>query len=114
MEQKRKILFVCTINRMRSATAHAIYADDARFEVKSAGTDKGANVVLSLELLDWADSIVVMEPYHRNKIRKLFPHIYREKRIVCLYIPDEYEFMEPALITSLQIKFEDVYKRNLL
>jgi hypothetical protein len=33
------ILFVCTINKMRSLTAERIYQKDERFKVKSAGTD---------------------------------------------------------------------------
>lgn len=41
-----RILFVCTVNRMRSATAYEIYKDDTRFDVDSAGTDRTANVVL--------------------------------------------------------------------
>ena len=68
--RKLKLLFVCTVNRMRSATAHKIYENDGRFEVKSAGTDNTANVFLSAEILNWADSIVVMEKQHRNYIRK--------------------------------------------
>lgn len=44
---KLKLLFVCTINRMRSATAYNIFKEDKRFEVRSAGTDKTANTVLS-------------------------------------------------------------------
>jgi predicted protein tyrosine phosphatase len=46
MNEKREVLFVCTVNRMRSATAHKIYENDDRFEVDSAGTDRTANVVL--------------------------------------------------------------------
>ena len=73
---KQKILFVCTVNRMRSATAHKIFESDPRFEIKSAGTDEAAAVRLSNELLDWADAIVVMEKHHRNKIRKDFSDVY--------------------------------------
>ncbi len=109
-----KILFVCTINRMRSATAHEIYAADPRFEVKSAGTDKTANTVISLALLEWADAIVVMEKNHRNAIRQKFPRIYETKKIVCLYIRDEYDFMDAELINLLKLKFESVYNRGLL
>jgi predicted protein tyrosine phosphatase len=111
---KRKIIFVCTINRMRSATAHKIFASDPRFEIKSAGTDANASVKLSKEMLDWADAVVVMEKYHRNKIRKDYPEIYNQKPIICLYIPDDYDFMQPELVELLKIKFEDVYKRGLL
>jgi len=112
--RKLKLLFVCTVNRMRSATAHKIYENDSRFEVKSAGTDKMANTVLSAEILNWADSIVVMEKHHRNYIRKYFPEIYKTKKIVCLYIPDIYEYMQPELIEMLKIKIEDVDSRNLI
>lgn len=54
-----KVLFICTVNRMRSATAHKIYENDERFEVDSAGTDRTANVVLEEWHLEWADAIVV-------------------------------------------------------
>jgi predicted protein tyrosine phosphatase len=112
--RKLKILFVCTVNRMRSATAHKIYESDERFKVKSAGTDKTANTVLTKEILCWADSIIVMEKHHRNHIRKHFPEIYKKKKIVCLYIPDDYDFMQTELIGILKHKVEDVYSRKLL
>ncbi len=111
---KLKLLFVCTVNRMRSATVHKIYENDDRFEVKSEGTDKTANTVLTNEILSWADSIIVMEKYHRNHIRNHFPEIYKNKRIVCLYIPDDYDFMQTELIGILKHKVEDIYNRNLI
>jgi predicted protein tyrosine phosphatase len=114
IDTKRKLLFICTVNRMRSVTAHKIYEDDDRFEVKSAGTDKTANTVLTTEILNWADSIVVMEKHHRNHIRKHFPTIYNNKRIVCLYIPDDYDYMQAELIEILKNKVEDVYRRKLI
>jgi predicted protein tyrosine phosphatase len=99
---------------MRSATAHKIYQRDSRFEVKSAGTDKTANTILSEDLLNWADAIIVMEKSHRNFIRNNYPKMYNVKKIVCLYIPDEYDYMQPELIAILKEKFEDVIGRGLL
>ena len=113
-EKKLKILFVCTINRMRSATAHKIFEKDNRFEVKSAGTDTSAATVLTSELMDWADAIIVMEKSHRSFIRSKHPGYYNTKKIVCLYIPDEYEYMQPELIAILKDKVDDVHKRGLL
>ena len=110
----KKILFVCTVNRMRSATAHEIYQEDDRLDVQSAGTDQMAETVLNRTLLEWADSIVVMERYHRNYIRKHYPDIYQNKKIVCLYIPDEYDYMQSELIRLLQNRFEDAYRRRLI
>ena len=98
---------------MRSLTASTIYADDERFEVKSAGTDRHANQVLTQELLDWADYVIVMEKYHRNKIRSAFPKVYDTKRIICLYIPDEFDYMQPELIRLLQERFEHIYQTEI-
>jgi predicted protein tyrosine phosphatase len=111
---KPRILFVCTVNRMRSVTAHKLYENDERFEVDSAGTDRTANVVLEEWHLEWADVIVVMEKQHRNKIRERFPQLSEQKPIVCLYIEDIYDYMQPELISVLQEKFEDVWRRGLL
>jgi predicted protein tyrosine phosphatase len=113
-KNRRKLFFVCTINRMRSATAHKIYENDKRFEVKSAGTDKSANTVISNDILNWADSIVVMERHHRNFIRQKFPDVKTNKKIVCLYIPDDYDYMQTELIELLKNKVEDIYKRELI
>lgn len=107
-------MFVCTANKMRSASAHEIYKKDERLDVKSAGTDSKASTPLTNDLLLWADSIIVMEKYHRNLIRKRYPEIYKSKKIVCMYIPDEYEFMEKALVEILMERFEDFWGRKLI
>jgi predicted protein tyrosine phosphatase len=99
---------------MRSATAQNIFENDIRFEVKSAGTDQSAATILTTQLMDWSDAIVVMEKQHRNFIRSKYPDYYIKKKIVCLYIPDEYDFMQPELIAILKNKVEDVYKKGLL
>lgn len=99
---------------MRSATADEIYDGDERFAVESAGTDKSARQYISRDLMEWADAVVVMEKQHRNKIRDRFPDLYAVKPVVCLYIPDNYDFMQPELIELLREKFEDVYRRGLL
>jgi predicted protein tyrosine phosphatase len=114
VNMKEKILFVCRVNRMRSATAHRIFEHDPRFEVRSAGTDETAAVRLTRELLEWADAVVVMEEYHRTWIRDEFPDLYAEKTIVCLNIEDLYDFMDPELISLLKLKFEDLVSRGLV
>lgn len=42
-----------------------------------------------------------MEKTHKNKLSKNFQPLLKDKRIICLDIPDEYEYMEPALIELL-------------
>src|SRR5215470_3790124 len=101
-ETKRKILFVCTGNKLRSPTAESLYQHNKNIEVKSAGVDKIARIRLTAELLEWADTIFVFEKRQRNIIHKQFKEIYARKRIICLYIPDEYEYMSAELIDLLK------------
>lgn len=42
-----------------------------------------------------------MEPTHRSKLTKRFSTSLRGKRIVCLDIADDYQFMDPELIGLL-------------
>ena len=98
---KMRILFVCDQNRLRSPTAKALYDPDPDLEVRSAGVRNDAVVVVTRELLEWADLIFVMERSQRNLIRKRFEDLYHEKRIVCLYIDDAYDFMDPELVRLL-------------
>jgi predicted protein tyrosine phosphatase len=52
-------------------------------------------------MVEWADIIFVMEKGHRDRLRKRFKASLEGTRIVCLNIPDEYEFMDPALVRML-------------
>lgn len=55
------------------------------------------------ELVEWADLIFVMEKAHRRKLSAGFRR-YLKARIVCLDIPDDYAFMDPALVKLLETK----------
>jgi predicted protein tyrosine phosphatase len=57
---------------------------------------------VSADLLEWADLTFVMEKRHRNIIQSKFKEIYQRKRIICLYIPDDFDFMDPELIDVLK------------
>ena len=99
-----KLLFVCSKNQLRSPTAEAIFAEYKGLEVDSAGIDRGAEIILGTEEIEWADMIFVMEQSHRRKLSKKFQPWLKNKRVVCLDIADEYEYMEPALVELLKRK----------
>ena len=45
-----------------------------------------------------------MERVHREKLSKRFrPHL-KTARVICLDIPDDYEFMDPALVRILETR----------
>jgi len=95
------ILFICSQNRLRSPTAEQVFANWPGVETSSAGLNKDAENPLTPELLEWAHTIFVMERAHRSKLSARFkPHL-GDKRVVCLDIPDEYEYMDPELIGLL-------------
>jgi predicted protein tyrosine phosphatase len=100
----RNVLFVCSQNRLRSPTAEQVFADWPGIETSSAGTNNDAENPLSHELIEWADVIFVMEKAHRNKLLKKYRSVMNGKRLICLHIPDDYDFMDPALVNLLKSK----------
>jgi predicted protein tyrosine phosphatase len=108
----KRVLFVCSQNRLRSPTAEQVFANRPGFEVASAGVNPEADTPVSPELLDWADAIFVMERAHRNKLARKFPAHLKSKRIICLDIPDEFAYMDPALVKLLEAKAGPFFARG--
>jgi predicted protein tyrosine phosphatase len=99
----KKVLFVCSQNKLRSPTAEQVFAARTDLEVDSAGTNQDAENPLTGELVAWADVIFVMEKTHRAKLSKRFkPHL--KARVICLDIPDNYVFMDPELVMLLHAR----------
>lgn len=97
----QRLLFICSMNRWRSPTAEQIFSSCPDVETASAGLNRNADNPLSGELLDWADLIFVMEKAHKTKLAQSFqPHL-RDKRVICLNIPDHYQFMDEKLVALL-------------
>jgi predicted protein tyrosine phosphatase len=108
----KHVLFVCSQNRLRSPTAEQVFANRPGFEVASAGLNPEAETPVTPELLEWADVIFVMERAHRNKLATKFRAHLKSQRIVCLDIPDEYDYMDPALIKLLEAKAGPFFTRG--
>jgi predicted protein tyrosine phosphatase len=96
-----RVLFICSRNRLRSPTAEQVFAVWPGVETSSAGLDPSADVPVSPELLEWADTIFVMERAHRNKLSRRFGRYLKAQRVICLNIPDEYEYMDERLVRLL-------------
>lgn len=100
----KHILFICSQNRLRSPTAEQVFSSWEGIEVASAGLNNDAENPVSPELLRWADLIFVMERAHRTRLSKKFRAHLGGKRVVCLEIPDDFAFMDPALVSLLQAR----------
>lgn len=100
----RHVLFLCSQNRLRSPTAEQVFAEWPGVETASAGVLADADVPVSPELLQWADVIFVMERAHRTRLASRYRPWLNGKRVICLDIPDDYDFMAPALVEVLKKK----------
>jgi len=100
------VLFLCSMNRWRSPTAEEVFAPHPGIVCASAGLNRGAENPCTPELVEWADLIFVMERQHKAKLSDTFRQHLRDQRVICLNIPDNYRFMDPALVKLLHAKVE--------
>ena len=95
------ILFICSKNKWRSRTAETIFKNNGLHQVQSAGTEPSARIKVTERMILWADVILVMEKKHQVRLLDRFSLVQLEEKIVVLYIPDEYQYMDEELIDEL-------------
>jgi predicted protein tyrosine phosphatase len=100
----KRVLFVCRLNRHRSATAERIFCKRRDLDVRSAGTEEDALARVNARMIEWADVIFAMDPMQVEALRRLFPAHPALERVVCLDIEDVYSFLQPQLVELLQQK----------
>ncbi|MEP7167481.1 MAG: phosphotyrosine protein phosphatase [Candidatus Woesebacteria bacterium] len=96
------VLFICSLNKIRSLTAEEIFAKVPSLHVRSAGTAHNARQVVNTQLLTWADIIFVMERHHQEKLKQKFPTETEKKRIIVLDIPNGFEYMDSELTEMIK------------
>ncbi len=96
------LLFICSKNRWRSPTAEQVFRNEPTLEVRSRGVSQKAKRVVRSKDIEWADLVLVMESEHRKRLAAAFPSEMSRAVTHVLDIPDDYEFMDPALIELLE------------
>jgi predicted protein tyrosine phosphatase len=97
-----KLLFICSQNRRRSLTAERIFDGVDGHVARSAGTEEGARIRVTPGHLGWTDVVLVMEKRHQERLRAKFRQELVGKRMICLHIADDYEYMDAALVRLLE------------
>ncbi len=105
------VLFVCSRNRLRSPTAEQVFSAWSGVACRSAGVDHDADVPLDAETVRWARLIFVMEKSHLAKLRQRFRAELDGQRVIVLGIPDDYDYMDPALVGRLEREVGPYLKR---
>ena len=70
-------------------------------DARSAGTENNARVKVTPGLLGWADIIFCMEKKHVRRIKERYSDIIADKTVICLNIPDDYNYMDDDLCELL-------------
>ncbi len=101
------VLAVCSRNRWRSPTAEKLINGMPGYRARSAGTGSAARVKVTEQLVAWAEVILVMEHRHARQLRERFGAQLTGKTLHCLDVPDEFEYMDPALVELLQCRLAE-------
>ena len=105
MREPLRVLFLCAMNKQRSATAAQLYRNDARLAVRSAGLRTDARRRVSDQDLEWAEVVFVMEREHLSTLRTRFSHLVLPP-VEVLDIPDDYEYMDVHLQEMLRLTLD--------
>lgn len=103
----KRVVFVCSMGILRSATGARLYAH--KYNTRSAGTwEDHALTPLTQRLIDWADELVFVNDHNWQAAKEKFgPGEWRQKSKV-LDIPDTYEHMHPELIKAFNEQYERI------
>ena len=106
----KKVLFVCSMGILRSATGSRIYGH--KYNTRSAGTWADALIPLTNQLMVWADEIVFVNQHNYEQVKRYmeeeFMDIDKEFNVKVLDIPDSYPHMHPELIKAFEEQYEPI------
>ena len=105
----RKVVFVCSMGILRSATGARLYAH--KYNTRTAGTWDDALVTLTDKLILWANQLVfVNQENYAQALRKWENDedmvLTIQDKAVVLNIPDNFEHMHPELINAFNNQYE--------
>jgi len=105
MKTRLRVLFVCALNQWRSPTAEALYRNHPSLEVRSAGVRRSAKRRLTLQDIQWADVVFVMDQEHKTFIREEFQG-EKLPQITVLDIPGNLTYMNSELQRLLRLAID--------
>lgn len=103
----KKVLFVCSMGILRSATGARMYAH--RYNTRNAGSWGDALIPLTPILIAWAEQIVfVNKENYDNAVNEFGSEVFQEMDVRILNIPDQYPHLHPELIRAFNQQYEEI------
>lgn len=96
------LLFICDQNINRSKTAETIYSNRLNVQARSAGISPSALHFVSIEDIEWSDTIIVFDERQEKMLNKYFLDQMKRKKVLNLKIEDYYFYMDDALIQLIK------------
>jgi predicted protein tyrosine phosphatase len=102
-----RVLFVCSVGLLRSPTAAAYFSGQG-YNTRSCGSSVGmALIPISANLIEWAHQIVFMRYENKRETLALFQESDTvrdaiERKSVVFGIEDDFNYMQPELISELE------------
>lgn len=108
----KKVLCVCSCNELRSPTIAWVLSNEPwNYNTRSCGIDLFyALIPVTKVLLQWADEIVCANTEHVRYIERKFKKWNLDKRVICLGIPDTYEYRDEKLIQLVKERYTEKTK----
>lgn len=101
----KKVLFVCSMGILRSATGARLYAH--KYNTRAAGTWDDALIPLSPILLAWANEIVfVNKENYESAVKKFGEEVFKETPTKVLDITDVHPHMSVELVAEFKKQYE--------
>jgi predicted protein tyrosine phosphatase len=100
----KKVLFVCSVGILRSATGARMYAQ--KYNTRAAGSEHYALIPVTGDLLIWADEIIFVNKENYKSVADVFDMTEIDPKVKILNIPDQYPYMD----VELQKHFKEQYE----
>lgn len=104
----KRVLFVCSMGILRSATGSRLYA--GKYNTRSAGTWDDALIPLTTKLIAWAHEIVFVNKQNYDGACTKFGDLSKnfEGTLKVLDIPDKFPHMHPELKQAFADQYEPI------
>lgn len=108
----KKVVFVCSMGILRSATGARLYAH--KYNTRAAGTWSDALVPLTPILMAWADELVFVNRHNYEQVKTSYEEglfygaFDKDFNVRVLDIPDSYPHMDPELIKAFEEQYEPI------
>lgn len=106
---EKRVLCVCSAGLLRSPTAAFVIAKEWGHNTRAVGVEaEYALMPLEAVHLHWADEVVVMEDWQRDKVQQMMKDNEVSKPVIVLGIKDNYPRMHPELVAKVEKAYRDV------